>query len=241
MRRSMTALLITFASSLAGPAASAQGTFHRVSGVVSDSVGKGVESATIVVIDVKGARQVQQSDSAGHFVFGQVPRGRASVTVRRLGFHPVSRIIDAGGSETPDSLSFTLLTVAVTLSAVDVTENSSGAPAEFYERREKNHFGRFIDRVVLDRTSSESVSNALRGIAGVSVLPSNRIGNLVRIRGCRPTVWMNGMRVKGAEVDEVTVTSDVAAIEVYNSRAGLPVQYVDRDNPCGAILLWSRS
>ena len=78
------------------------------------------------------------------------------------------------------------------------------------------------------------------GMAGVSVLPSNRIGNLVRLRGCKPNIWMNGLRVKGAELDEVATVSDVAAMEIYNSMVGLPVQYTDRTNPCGAILLWSR-
>lgn len=241
MRRSWVTLLTgLLALAVVSSPARAQSTLHRVFGVVADSTGAGVENAAIVVMDVAGGRHAALSDSAGRFSFVSVARGRASVSVRRLGFHPYAKIIDAGASALSDSLAITLMSVASALSAVDVIETAGGAPAEFYERRKTNHFGRFIDRVVLDRAASETVSDNLRGMAGVTVQPSNRMGNSVRVRGCRPTVWMNGMRVKGAEIDEVTVTSDVAAMEVYNSRAGLPIQYVDRDNPCGAILIWSR-
>jgi hypothetical protein len=34
--------------------------------------------------------------------------------------------------------------------------------------------------------------------------------------------------------------SDMAAVEIYSSLAGLPPQFLDRTNPCGAIVVWSR-
>jgi hypothetical protein len=78
-------------------------------------------------------------------------------------------------------------------------------------------------------------------VPGVRVLPSKRIGYVVRIRGCRPTVWIDGVRAAGAEVDEVATMADISGVEVYSSIAGMPPQYVDRDNPCGGILVWSRT
>ncbi len=235
-------VLIGLAAALTGAVspALAQVTRHRIAGIVSDSLGAGIENVTVAVLDVAGTRHVEQSDSAGRFAFVRVPRGRASVTVRRLGYHPVMKVIDVGGSAAPDSMSVMLFSLALGLAAVDVVETASGAPAEFYERRKINHFGRFIDRVELDRITSGTVSDALRMLPGVRVIPSRGIGNAVRVRGCRPTVWMNGMRVRGAELDDVVKADDVAAIEVYNSTAGLPVQFHDRDNPCGGILVWIR-
>jgi hypothetical protein len=35
--------------------------------------------------------------------------------------------------------------------------------------------------------------------------------------------------------------NDVAAVEVYNSFAGIPPQYVDRKTNCGAVVVWTRS
>ena len=63
---------------------------------------------------------------------------------------------------------------------------------------------------------------------GVLVQPSRRVGNVVRVRNCRPTVWIDGVRVPDAELDEVTSLEDVAAVEIYKSLAGLPQQFIDR-------------
>lgn len=73
---------------------------------------------------------------------------------------------------------------------------------------------------------------------GVVVRPASRIGNDVKIRGCAPLVWIDGMRAKGAQIDEVTHGTDVAAIEVYESQAGVPAQFTDRSATCGTILIW---
>jgi hypothetical protein len=52
---------------------------------------------------------------------------------------------------------------------------------------------------------------------------------------------VDGIRAAGAEVDELIPLADIGAVEIYNSLAGMPPQYVDRDNPCGGILFWTRS
>jgi hypothetical protein len=73
----------------------------------------------------------------------------------------------------------------------------------------------------------------------------------VRLRGCGvrgqsaekvgPMVWLDGVRLVGAEIDEVTQATDIAAIEVYNSFAGVPAQYLDRSAVCGTILVWTKT
>jgi hypothetical protein len=52
---------------------------------------------------------------------------------------------------------------------------------------------------------------------------------------------VDGVRLPGAELDEYTQGNDVAAIEIYNSFAGIPVQYFDRTAVCGTILVWTKS
>src|SRR6185312_12595303 len=91
---------------------------------------------------------------------------------------------------------------------------------------------------VLVKLLPEHASDALRGIPGVSVTPGHRLGNDVRIRGCVPLVWVNGLRAINAQIDDVVAGSDVAALEVYNSFAGVPAQYLDRTATCGTILVW---
>jgi hypothetical protein len=113
--------------------------------------------------------------------------------------------------------------------------------AGFYSRQKSNNFGHYLDRAAIEATHAQRPSESLRGVPGVRLLPSSRVGNLVRIRNCRPTIWLDGIRLQEAELDEVSSMDDIAAIEIYKSLAGLPQQFIDRTNPCGGILLWTRN
>jgi hypothetical protein len=104
---------------------------------------------------------------------------------------------------------------------------------------------------MLAKLRPQHASEALRELPGVITRPAmGRIGNIVRLRGCGvrgqspekvgPLVWLDGVRLVGAEIDEVTSGMDIAAIEVYNSFAGVPAQYLDRSAVCGTILVWSK-
>ncbi len=84
------------------------------------------------------------------------------------------------------------------------------------------------------------MSQVVRTIPGVTLIPS-RFGSVVRLRGCKPLLWLDGVRLPGAELDELIHPSEVAALEVYPSWAGIPAQYFDRSATCGTILLWTRS
>jgi hypothetical protein len=55
-------------------------------------------------------------------------------------------------------------------------------------------------------------------------------------------VVLDGQRVPGAELDEVVHPTDIAAIEFYPSNAGVPAQYLERQNRlCGLVLVWTRT
>ena len=88
MRRFIARVLAALLLSSVAERVLAQASGHRVAGIVRDSVGGAVTSAAVTVTDAGGIRYMQQSDSAGRFDFMRVPRGRASLTVRRMGFHP---------------------------------------------------------------------------------------------------------------------------------------------------------
>ena len=89
----------------------------------------------------------------------------------------------------------------------------------------------------------------------VEITASNarEVGNIVRFRQCGvpgtgtsmertgPLVWVDGVRAKGAELDDVTQGEDIAAIEVYPALAGIPAQFFDRSAVCGTILVWTKT
>lgn len=217
---------------------------HGVAGAVLDATGAPVAFASIRVLAANGWRNASTSDGAGHFAVASVPFGPAQIEVRRLGFRPVTTrlTISSADGAALDSTRFVLEAIAVELSSIDVSDSRDGTGAldEFYGRRRTNNFGHYLDRADIEATHAQRPSDALRGVPGLLIQPSRRIGNIIRIRNCRPTIWIDGIRVPDAELDEVASVDDVAAVEIYKSLAGLPQQFIDRTNPCGGILIWSR-
>ncbi len=63
----------------------------------------------------------------------------------------------------------------------------------------------------------------------------------MRLRGCKPGVWIDGVQAVSAELDDVVTPAEIAALEVYTSWAGIPAEFEDRSGKnCGAILVWTR-
>jgi hypothetical protein len=214
----------------------------RVAGSVLDSAGAPIALADVQLTGDGGWHQALLTDGTGHFLFATVPAGPAQLAVRRLGFRPVTRALTlADGVRALDSTRVVLAVATLELAGIEVTDQADGALAGFYARRRSNSFGHYLDRTEIEATHAQRASEALRRVPGLLIQPSRRLGNIVRIRDCRPTIWMDGVRLQDAELDEVASVENVAAVEVYKSLAGLPQQFIDRTNPCGAILIWSRN
>jgi hypothetical protein len=246
--RIVTLLLATSISSVRGqaPGASAprDASTHRVAGTVSDEGGSPVAYADIRLTAIDGSLQAVQTDGLGHFAFAAVPAGVAQLEIRRLGFHPLSRSMSVPAADGRDSARIVLGTLVARIAGVEISDDApelDAALGGFYSRKQSNNFGHYLDRAALEVTHAQRPSEALRSVPGVMLLPSQRIGNIVRFRNCRPTIWLDGIRLADAELDEVTSLENLAAVEIYKSLAGLPQQFVDRTNPCGGILIWSRN
>jgi hypothetical protein len=186
------------------------------------------------------AKAVAKSRADGSIIFDNLPGGPVYMRVRRLGYRLVVVQIR------PDTLSgkrafrVVLQAAAVELESVEVEARSTQAMRDFDERRRKRGTGRFIDRAEILRQRPSFTSDMLYSYPGMSVRPG-RIGNSVRVRGCKPSVWIDGVQAQGAELDDVTRPSDIDGIEIYSSWAGVPPQFADRGGRnCGAILVWTR-
>jgi hypothetical protein len=228
---------------------------YTVSGIVVDRDGNPISGADIALIERDSVRRSVRSDVEGRFHLEDIPTDTPTLRLRRLGYEPKMVSVRVPKA---DRVARVVLTLDPSVARLDpmIVADDSGAPmpdarmAGFYERARTNSFGHFVTPAKLAKQRPHYASEALQGIAGVTVRPS-RIGNIVRLRGCGsasssperfgPVVWVDGVRAKGAELDEVTQGEDIAGIEVYNSMAGIPVQYFDRTAVCGTILVWTKS
>jgi hypothetical protein len=226
-----------FAQNVSQPA----GKLRAISGTVADKQGNVLADAEVAIVERDSVKRRATTADNGRFRIDAVPSGQLELRVRRVGFQISHVTVDA--SPLDRSIFISLDPVIGVLDAVNVGGQESPQTLsphliEFYARARSNHLGYFIDEQKLNDLHPEFTSDALRAVPGVLVRPGARIGNDVKIRGCAPLVWIDGLRAKGAQIDDVTHGTDVAAIEVYESTAGVPAQYTDRTATCGTILVW---
>jgi hypothetical protein len=226
------------------PAAGAQTSVrYSVAGTVTGLDGVALPDAEITIIAGRIDSLRVRSDTAGHFSAAGLSSAAVTVSVRRLGYQPksVNAVLRETGSiplvialdPNPAELG--------TVKVREIAEEPDARLREFYARKATNNFGRFIEGSDIEKRHPQFISEMMRSVPGVSLSASGRVGNTLRIRGCAPLVWIDGVRIPNSQIDEVVTPSDVAALEVYSSFAGIPAQYFDRSATCGTILVWSRS
>jgi len=119
-------------------------------------------------------------------------------------------------------------------------------PLGDFERRKRMGFGRFFDETEIERRKPISLTDLLRTLPGVRVVPSEWGGEdvLMRTRGgvglCRPDLVIDGSRQindPAFPVNTLVWANELRAVEVYRSYQ-VPVQYQTMTN-CGAIVVWT--
>lgn len=211
----------------------------RVTGIVVDAQKAPLPGVEVTLkVNATDARVATSGDD-GRFVFSDVPAGPVTLSTRRLGY--AAKSIDLRVPN-PDSSQVEVVLDAIPSELASViVEESKQHLAEFYDRKATSNFAKFFDQKDIKKRNPLYVSDLLRTVAGATV-SSAGAGNQILLRGCKPMVWIDGMRAPGAELDEVARPSDIAGLEVYPSNAGLPAGYQDRNNRmCGAIIVWTRN
>ncbi len=243
MRLHLIVLLLAPASALSGQ--SPRAASRAIAGIVVDSARAPVPGAEVRQIAGDTIRSLARTADDGRFVLVVAQATPASIRVRRMGFIEAAVAIPLRQSVT-DTLVVVLAEVPASLAEIDVVapeEEMAGWLREFYQRRRSNSFGRYFTRQTIQDAGKYHMSELLRMTPGVTLAPGRRFGYVVRMRGCRdaPMIWLDGSRLPGAELDDISKPADIAAMEVYTSSAGVPVQFMDRSNRgCGTILLWTR-
>ena len=218
---------------------------YAVDGQVASTEGAPIANAEVRVEGAHGViLRILQSDSIGHFTAERLSDAPTSLHVRAFGFAPRNVAVTPSATTHRASVTIALEAVAAKLPGMPVTEDEIDHDkklAAYRDRKATNSFAHFVDGDDIERRKPQFVSEMLRSIGGVTLQSSDRMGNVLRIRGCAPLVWVDGVRMPGAQLDEVAPPDDVAGIEIYNSFAGIPSRYFDRTATCGTILVWLRS
>jgi hypothetical protein len=229
-------------SGLAGRAALAQTAASvTISGIVVGEDDRAPLSDAVVGVERRGRTLSSiRSGSDGRFALEGVPPGASFITVRRLGYQPRKVEFDVSTATASAPLELSLVPVATDIEAVTI-EGATGKLQAFNDRRARSSFGYFFDQNEIRKKSPRFVSELFRTIPGARLRASRRNGNILELRNCTPRIWLDGVRADNAEIDELISPSEIAGLEIYPSFAGVPAEYMDKENrACGVILVWSR-
>ena len=211
-----------------------------VSGIVTDDSNAPIDNAELTLARTGESARLVRTGSDGRFSFGSVATGPISIAARRLGYLPRTLHMEIKADSAPVPVVLILQTLAEGIAPVRV-EASDSRLETFYAHRRHSAFGRFIDAAEIARRGPVYLSELFRTIPGASVKASSRPGNIVRLHGCQPMIWLDGMRVPHAELDDITNPVDIGGIEIYGMWSSLPGEYMDREmGACGAIVLWTK-
>ena len=217
----------------------------RVSGVVTDSAGNPLAETRVSMVDSLG--RIQRGVTTGPdgwFELADLPEGYNTFLVRRIGYRPRTFTLDIH-REMQGNVEVALSPALSQLDTVVVTASlkRSARLEEFYERKAKG-FGYFVEMREIQRFGKVRVTDVLRHVPGVLVTMDTRRGrvrNLVQMRdGCAPTLWYDGILMRGVDLDEIANAESIQAMEVYTSTATMPVQFRASNSSCGAIVAWSK-
>jgi Carboxypeptidase regulatory-like domain len=215
---------------------------YVLKGIVTDTAGQPIPGAEILLSEASEGVRVTRSEVDGRFEFRGLRAVPVSVRARRLGYSAQSGPVRLRPDTVP-LLVFVLRVVPTDLDGIVVhgqADDYYGRLTEFYAHKRVSRFGYFFERADIERRNPTHISELLRTMRGVHLSPAGTLGNTVRLRGCRPMVWLNGLRVPNAEVDEVAHPDEVAGLEVYISMTGMPARFVDLVEKCGVIAVWTR-
>lgn len=204
-----------------------------------------IEAATVVLLAEDSlAIDTAATDTAGFFRVSAENGGQYRLIARRIGYPAtISNPLRISPGDTL-RVEFRIAAGAVLLDPVLVTGRRRAPPPDirdFYARADQAIFGTFITREEIERANVIRASDLLRRIPGMQVGPLQWGSATATMRGCTPTIIIDGVAANfERSIDNLVTPMDLEGIEVYRASSQVPVQYGGMRIRCGAIMLWTR-
>jgi hypothetical protein len=237
-------LAISLAALPALVAAQSRDSLAVLEGHVRDAVDSGAVAYAEVRID--NGRQYARADGHGRYRIAGITPGHHEITYRILGYTPIQlkEMFVAGQSMTRDLY---LARMPRLLTAMDVKGKSLRVPAGFeaiYQRAARGQ-GFFVTREQIDSLNPRDVLGTLHHFtsARAGYTQSGKINRIESQRCEEFAILLNGTPITAnlyavEEVLRSTSPGWIQAIEVYDNRARIPVEF---QPACGVVAVWTRT
>jgi hypothetical protein len=224
-----------------------------IDGTVTDTTLKPIGFAEVKILRTDISIE---TNTLGRFRFVDVPAGQYLLIVRRIGFRPISSIIQVGTRDTL-RLSFLMEPAVQALDKVVITEERRSLKMLEFEERRRQGVGFFITQDQIERRNLPVAADYLRLAPSISLAPSpnpSGISDLVAIskreggsvfgdgaNACAMQIVVDGVPMPPRFPLELLPTPrEIAGFEIYAGAATVPVQFSGLDRRCGMILVWTR-
>jgi len=231
---------------------------QTITGTVLDGgTGAPIPAAVITLLTEPGEVATRvEADSLGAFSATAPRAGSYYLRAERIGYRAVTEgIFDLGAGGTME-VQINLLTQPVELEGVEATVQGTDwvevrqtqrlEAQGFFERMDAG-FGDFFPPDSIERKQVPYVTDFVTHLPGVV-----SEGGILKFGSgeCLPNIWIDGILVIGAlrafSNDELNSLNgrispeQVAAIEVYRTIGGTPLQYSGMGVRCGTVLIWTK-
>jgi carboxypeptidase family protein/TonB-dependent receptor-like protein len=222
----------------------AQQPVGAVSGIVRDSGG-----APVVSVEVSAGKVpvFTRTDSTGAYRLGGLALGKTQVQFRRLGFEPQTKDVVVSSQAQTVNVTMEELPVEMAALITEATARVREALRDFWNRREQG-YGHFITRADIEDRHPTNLSDMLRLIPGMQLIPQ-RAGGEATLRfarntgghDCPPQYFIDGVMARGYNIDDMP-PEDVEGIEIYPGVSTVPPQFksIVGTSACGVVAIWSR-
>jgi len=206
-------------------------------------LGDSGEPVADALIRLAGTPVETVSDENGRFRFQELPPGNYNLLAMHISHENLTTGFAVNTDEVLDiTLRMSHEPIRLDPVVVDVRKQRL-AEVGFYDRRERGR-GVYLTRVQIEAKQPSLASDALRGIAGISLMPSNwgPYQNITGRGGCPFRYFVNGGRAGDDFFIDELAQGWIEAIEIYRGPSSVPPEYIPAlgsSNPaCGVILVW---
>ena len=241
--------IIRFLFVLAAGASSAlaqRGDARMTGRVVDKATGAPVAKAEIILL---GDRRSVVSDSAGRYLFDDVPSGLVRFVVRAPGFpattlsvalahnESMARSIELDSSSAGRSAAQRLPGVAIEGKA------SRGPRYVDFEHHMATGRGQYLTREEIEKYNYSTLQDAVRNMRGVNVDCGGGLGCFIRMSRapmqCKPDYVVDG--TVNNSFGPSTAIRDIEGIEVYTGPSEVPGEFAGRNAGCGVVVIWTKA
>ena len=213
----------------------------RARGHVNGVTGRPVPGAHVTVWGT-GVETVTSAD--GEFTLGNLPEGTHTLEARAVGFAPSRQPVDIVRG-TPSAAEVELVNLAITLDTMKVFAQRV-YPSPFsgdFERRRRMGGGRFFDEKDIEQRKPTLLTDLVRGIPGIRVVPTiwGGVEPVMSPGNCRPALVIDGSRQINDStfpLNTLVWANELRAVEVYTNPLKVPAEFQSVSG-CGAIVVWT--